>query len=117
MPRLECCSVLKYVSLELRPWHDQGRPSQKMSFAPYGERVTLVEFDSVEFQREGSLSAEHKVASKVRTQGLPQRLSGVQASSWSAQGLNPALRLYERLGFRALSSEANAHLSRSESAA
>jgi heme-degrading monooxygenase HmoA len=42
-----------------------GFLGHKMFFAPDGERVTLVEFDSVENQRAWSLSAEHKAAAKA----------------------------------------------------
>ena len=39
-----------------------GFLGHKMFFAPDGERVTLVEFDTKENQRAWSLSAEHKAA-------------------------------------------------------
>jgi heme-degrading monooxygenase HmoA len=42
-----------------------GFLGHKMFFAPDGERVTLVEFDSVENQRAWSLSAEHRAAAKA----------------------------------------------------
>ncbi len=42
-----------------------GFLGHKMFFAPDGERVTLVEFDSIENQRAWSLSAEHKAAAKA----------------------------------------------------
>ena len=42
-----------------------GFLGHKMFFAPDGERVTLVEFDSMENQRAWSLSAEHKAAAKA----------------------------------------------------
>ncbi len=42
-----------------------GFVGHKMFFAPDGERVTLVEFDSIENQRAWSLSAEHKAAAKA----------------------------------------------------
>ncbi len=42
-----------------------GFVGHKMFFAPDGERVTLVEFDSMESQRAWSLSAEHKAAAKA----------------------------------------------------
>lgn len=42
-----------------------GFIGHKMFFAPDGERVTLVEFDSIESQRAWSLSAEHKAAAKA----------------------------------------------------
>ena len=42
-----------------------GFIGHKMFFAPDGERVTLVEFDSIDSQRAWSLSAEHKAAAKA----------------------------------------------------
>lgn len=42
-----------------------GFLGHKMFFAPDGERLTLVEFDSVENQRAWSLSAEHRAAAKA----------------------------------------------------
>jgi heme-degrading monooxygenase HmoA len=42
-----------------------GFLGHKMFFAPDGERVTVVEFDSMENQRAWSLSAEHKAAAKA----------------------------------------------------
>ncbi len=42
-----------------------GFIGHKMFFAPDGERVTLVEFESIETQRAWSLSAEHKAAAKA----------------------------------------------------
>lgn len=42
-----------------------GFVGHKMFFAPDGERLTLVEFDSLENQRAWSLSAEHKAAAKA----------------------------------------------------
>ncbi|NJN00769.1 MAG: antibiotic biosynthesis monooxygenase [Aquincola sp.] len=42
-----------------------GFLGHKMYFAPDGERLTLVEFDSVENQRAWSLSAEHRAAAKA----------------------------------------------------
>lgn len=42
-----------------------GFLGHKMFFAPDGERVTLVEFDSMEHQRAWSLSAEHREAAKA----------------------------------------------------
>lgn len=42
-----------------------GFVGHKMFFAPDGERVTLVEFDSIESQRAWSLSVEHKAAAKA----------------------------------------------------
>jgi heme-degrading monooxygenase HmoA len=42
-----------------------GFLGHKMFFAPDGERVTLVEFDSMANQRAWSLSAEHKAAAKA----------------------------------------------------
>jgi heme-degrading monooxygenase HmoA len=42
-----------------------GFIGHKMFFAPDGERVTLVEFESIESQRAWSLSAEHKAAAKA----------------------------------------------------
>ncbi len=42
-----------------------GFLGHKMFFAPDGERVTLVEFDSLENQRAWSLSAEHRAAAKA----------------------------------------------------
>ena len=42
-----------------------GFLGHKMFFAPDGERVTLVQFDSIESQRAWSLSAEHKAAAKA----------------------------------------------------
>jgi heme-degrading monooxygenase HmoA len=42
-----------------------GFLGHKMFFAPDGERVTLVEFDSLESQRAWSLSSEHKAAAKA----------------------------------------------------
>ena len=42
-----------------------GFIGHKMFFAPDGERVTLVEFESIETQRAWSVSAEHKAAAKA----------------------------------------------------
>jgi len=42
-----------------------GFLGHKMFVAPDGERVTLVEFDTLENQRAWSLSSEHKAAAKA----------------------------------------------------
>jgi heme-degrading monooxygenase HmoA len=42
-----------------------GFLGHKMFFAPDGERVTLVEFESLESQRAWSLSEEHRSAAKA----------------------------------------------------
>jgi len=47
-----------------------GFLGHKMFTAPDGERVTLVEFDSMENQRAWSLSAEHKAAAIAGRRGF-----------------------------------------------
>jgi heme-degrading monooxygenase HmoA len=47
-----------------------GFLGHKMFVAEDGERVTLVEFDSIESQRAWSLSAEHKAAAIAGRRGL-----------------------------------------------
>jgi heme-degrading monooxygenase HmoA len=47
-----------------------GFLGHKMFVAEDGERVTLVEFDSIENQRAWSLSAEHKAAAIAGRRGL-----------------------------------------------
>jgi len=47
-----------------------GFLGHKMFVAPDGERVTLVEFDSIENQRSWSLSAEHRAAAIAGRRGF-----------------------------------------------